>query len=64
LTEELTGDEDGRHEENQTRAPKKGQKRAPPEVERRDDEPISLHPLTVEEALAAALKVPWPQNKN
>jgi len=25
-----------------------------------DDEPISLYPLTVEEALRESMKVPWP----
>lgn len=52
-----------RPKKQKRRAPAKTGKSAPPEVKRPEDEPISLHPLTVEEALAAALKVPWPPPK-
>lgn len=39
---------------------RKTRKRSPPEAPRPEDEPISLYPLSTEDALEAALKTKWP----
>lgn len=39
---------------------RKTRKRAPPKAQRPEDEPISLYPLSTEEALEAVLKTKWP----